>query len=43
MDAVYTVEVKCLCVADSNYYNIHAGETFLAELYLAALQSRYLL
>ena len=34
MDAVYTVEVKCLCVADSNYYNIHAGETFSGRVVL---------
>jgi hypothetical protein len=34
MDAVYTVDVKCLCIEDSNYYNIHAGETFAGRVEL---------
>lgn len=34
MTAVYTVDVKCLCVTDSNYYNIHAGETFAGRVEL---------
>lgn len=34
MAAIYTVDVKCLCVADSNYYNIHTGETFAGRVEL---------
>ena len=34
MTAVYTVDVKCLCIEDSNYYNIHAGEIFSGRVEL---------
>ena len=34
MATVYTVDVKCICIEDSNYYNIHAGETFSGRVEL---------